>query len=152
MSSRTTTILLRSALTVAATIGVHGCGPSPITSVRLDRAIAPTFANLVHLQLSRIGLSTVAASAITVRASCRKAVAGSGATGAGDWVCALDWYGPNRRALRDTYDLSVGTDGCYAATIEGGEATLGGPTIATSDARTVRNLLYAFEGCFDVTR
>ena len=37
------------------------------------------------------------------------------------------------------------------ATIEGSEAGLGGPTVTTQDGKTVRNLLYAFDGCFDTT-
>jgi len=49
--------------------------------------------------------------------------------------------------MTDTYDLSVSTDGCYTATIEGEE--LGGATINASDGSDLRNLLYAFEGCFD---
>jgi hypothetical protein len=149
--STTTSIRLRAAPAIVTAAILAGCALSPITSERIERAIAPTFANLVHLQLSRIGLPAVAPSAITVRASCRKAVPGGADAGSGQWVCALDWYGPNRKTLRDTYDLSVGTDGCYTATIESGEATLGGPTIATSDGKMVRNLLYAFEGCFDAT-
>ena len=130
---------------------VAGCGPSPIASSRIEKAIAPTFANLVQLQISRIGLSPVAARDIKVVASCRKAVPETGATGAGDWICVLDWYGPNRKVLRDTYDLVVDADGCYTATVEGAEAGLGGPTIVTQGGATVRNLLYAFDGCFDTT-
>jgi hypothetical protein len=148
---RTTGVELRGVLAAVATVAVIGCGPSPITSDRIEGAIAPTFANLVHIQLSRVGLPSVAASDINVTASCRKTVTVSGAAGAGDWVCTLVWYGPNHQSLRDTYDLSVGTDGCYAATVDGAEANLGGPTITASDASNVRNLLYAFEGCFDTT-
>ena len=48
---------------------------------------------------------------------------------------------------RDVYDLFVTPDGCYAATAEG--ESLGAPTITAPDGRRVRNLLYAFEGCFD---
>ena len=44
---------------------------------------------------------------------------------------------------------SVNTDGCYSATVSG--ESLGGPTLRTPDGRSVRNLLYAFEGCFDTT-
>jgi hypothetical protein len=148
--TRTTGRGLRGAFAAVTTVGVLGCGPSPITSARIEGAIAPTFANLVQLQLSRVGLAPVTASNITVTASCRKAVPGSSETGSGEWVCALLWYGPNRRALRDTYDLAVGTDGCYTASIEGANENLGGPTITTADG-SVRNLLYAFEGCFDTT-
>jgi hypothetical protein len=148
---RTTGMDLRGALAAVTTVAVFGCGPSPITSARIERAIEPTFANLVHVQLSRVGLTPVAAFDIKVMASCRKVVAASGAAGSGDWVCALVWYGPNLKILRDTYDLSVGTDGCYTATIDGAESAMGGPTIMASDGRNVRNLLYTFEGCFDTT-
>jgi hypothetical protein len=142
-------VLLRCAVTSLTMTTVFGCGPSPITTARLERAIAPTFANLVHAQLSRIGLTPIAASDIRVTASCYRA--GGGNTGAGDWVCTLVWSGPNGATLHDLYDVSVGTDGCYAASVDAAEAQLGGPVIRTPDGREVRNLLYAFEGCFDTT-
>jgi hypothetical protein len=142
---------LRGPLVAITTVVMFGCGPSPITSARIEGAIAPTFANLVQFQLSRIGLASVAASDIKVVANCHKAVPGTGATGAGDWVCTLFWYGPNRQTLSDTYDLSVGTDGCYTATFAGAESQLGGPTVMGSDGAILRNLLYTFEGCFDTT-
>jgi hypothetical protein len=132
-------------------IVTFGCGPSPITSARIERAIAPTFANLVHVELLRVGLRAVSAADITVIASCRKQGPPEVISGSGDWMCTLVWYGPNRASLRDTYDLSVGTDGCYTATVEGAEAQLGGPIITLPDGRNVRNLLYTFEGCFDIT-
>lgn len=138
------------ALAAVTTTAVWGCGLSPITSARIDRAIAPTFANLVHVQLSRLGLPAMAAD-IKVTASCRKVAAGNGAEGAGDWVCTLVWQAPNRATLRDTYDVSVTTDGCYTATLDGAEGHLGGPILKAWDGGDVRNLLYTFEGCFDTT-
>ena len=149
MWNRTTGMGLRGAFATVTTVVVFGCGPSPITSARIEGAIGPTFANLVHLELSRVGLPPVAD--IKVRASCRKVVTAGGTAGSGDWVCTLVWYGPNLKTLRDTYDLSVGTDGCYTATIDAAESDMGGPTIMASDGRNVRNLLYTFEGCFDTT-
>ena len=138
---------LRGLLTaVVTTVAALGCGPSSITSTRIAGAIAPTFANLVQVQISRLGLPPVAASDFAVAASCRKLVLGSD-RGAGDWACALVWHGPRGQSMTDTYDLSVSTDGCYTATIEGEE--LGGATIKASDGSDLRNLLYAFEGCFD---
>jgi hypothetical protein len=148
---RTTGMDLRGALATVTTVALFGCAPSPLTSARIDKAIAPTFANLVHVQLSRLGLPPIAASDIKVTASCRKVVAGSGVAGAGDWVCTLVWRRPNRPTLRDTYDLSVATDGCYTATVDGAEGHLGGPTLKAWDGSDVRNLLYSFEGCFDTT-
>jgi hypothetical protein len=134
-----------------AAIVMFGCGPSPITSARIEGAIAPAFANLVHVQLSRVGLPAVSAADIKVTASCRKQGPPEIRSGSGDWMCTLVWYGPNRASLRDTYDLFVGTDGCYTATVDGAEAQLGGPIITLPDGGNVRNLLYAFEGCFDTT-
>jgi hypothetical protein len=139
------------ALAAVATVAVFGCGPSPITSARIDHAIAPTFANLIHAQLSRLGLPPMAASDIKVTASCRKAVEGNRSVGAGDWVCTLVWQRPNRQTLRDTYELSVTTAGCYTATVDSGEGHLGGPILKAWDGSDVRNLLYTFEGCFDTT-
>src|SRR5690349_14134855 len=139
---------LRRAVAALALV-TSGCGGSPITSRRIEDALRPTFANLVHLQLARIGLPAVAASHIDVKTGFRQLVPDTGLTGAGDWVCTVVWSGPNRVPLTDTYDLSVSTDGCYTATVEGAEAELGGPVVAAPDGRVTRNLLYTFEGCFD---
>src|SRR5204862_104409 len=39
---------------------------------------------------------------------------------------------------------------CYTATLTASaEAQLGGPTMTAQDGRQIRNLLYAFDGCFD---
>jgi hypothetical protein len=136
----------------AIAVAVAGCGSSPITPARIEGAIAPTFANLVHVQVNWLGLPPVPASEFAVKASCRKLGSGSSAWnsgGSGEWVCTLRWKGPERQSLRDTYDLFVTTDGCYTATSEG--QNLAGPTLKALDGREVRNLLYAFEGCFDTT-
>jgi hypothetical protein len=140
---------LGGALAAVLTVAAFGCGQSPITSARIEGAIAPTFANLVHVQLSRLGVAPVGASEIAVTAHCRKLMTASGATGAGAWECTLIWRGPYRRPLVDTYDVSVATSGCYTASVDGADAHLGGPTLKASDGRDLRNLLYAFEGCFD---
>ena len=146
MRARTLNVALRSML-AAATVAAAGCGSSPITSARIERAIAPTFANLVQVQVSWLGLAPMAASEFGVTAACRK-LSGSN-IGSGEWVCTLLWRGPDRQALRDTYDLFVATDGCYMATVA--SESLGGPTLKKSDGSDVRNLLYAFDGCFDTT-
>ncbi len=132
-------------------LAAAGCGASPITSARIERAVAPTFANLVEAQLSQLGLARLPASDITVTASCRKVTAGTTGAGAGDWICTLVWHGPNSGVMRDTYDLAVAADGCYSATVDSAEAQLGGPTIADAAGRERKNLLYSFEGCFDTT-
>jgi hypothetical protein len=131
-----------------ATLALYGCRSSPITSKRIEPAIETTFANLVELQIERMRLPPIGPPDFAVTAICRKQMAGNEA-GAGEWTCSLVWQGPDRRTLRDTYELFVNTDGCYSATVSG--ESLGGPTLRTADGRIVRNLLYAFEGCFDTT-
>ena len=131
-----------------ALAGSLGCGASPITPARIETSVAATFANLVHVQVSWLGLSPIAASEFAVNASCRKPDGGTNLR-SGEWTCTLAWKGPDKQVLTDTYDLFVTTDGCYTATVA--TENLGGPSRKTKDGREVRNLLYAFEGCFDLS-
>jgi hypothetical protein len=147
VSVRTSGSILRLSFAAIAGVATFGCGSSPITSARIEGSIGPTFANLVQVQVSWLGLPPMTASDFGVRASCRKL--SSDSTGSGEWTCTLIWRGPDRQSLRDTYDLFVATDGCYMATVA--SESLGGPTLKAPDGRDVRNLLYAFDGCFDTT-
>ena len=145
MSERTSLQRLRVSVAAVAIVASSGCGSSPIVPARLEPALTTTFANLVHLQVSLMGLGPMAAKDFAVRAYCRKLL-GDRNAGSGEWMCTILWEGPDRQPLRDAYDLFVTTDGCYTATIEG--EALGGPTLRTRDGREVRNLLHTFEGCF----
>jgi hypothetical protein len=139
--------LIRPGVCLAAFF-LAGCGTSPITSTRIERALETTFANLVELQVSRMGLRPMTAPDFAVTAICRRQ-ADKQYGGSGEWNCTLVWQGPDRKTLRDTYDLVVATDGCFSATVAG--ENLGGPTLKTQDGRQVKNYLYAFESCFDPT-
>ena len=123
-----------------------GCSRSPITSARIESALTSTFVNLVSVQVSWLGLPPVGASDVAAKATCRR-LAGGIESGSGEWICALSWQGPDRAPMRDSYELFVTTDGCYTANVT--TETLGGPRLKSRDGRDVRNLLYAFEGCFD---
>jgi hypothetical protein len=138
---------VRLALALTTGVAMCGCGSSPITAPRIESAIATTFANLVETQVSWLGLPAMIATDFDVTASCKKL--SGGIAGSGEWLCTLVWRGPERQTLRDSYDLFVATDGCYMALVAG--ESLGGPTLKASDGREVRNLLYAFDGCFDTT-
>jgi len=129
-----------------AAVAASFCGRSPITAERIERAVEPTFANLVEVQVASLKIPPKKASDFDVTASCRRVASGADA-GAGDWVCRLRWLGPDREPLKDTFDVVITTDGCYTATVEGEQ--LGGLTLKASDGRDVRNLLHTFEGCFD---
>jgi hypothetical protein len=138
---------VRAAFLAAVALSLPGCTLSPITALRIETSIEATFANLVQLQVSTLGLPPTAAGDFEVTASCRKLSGGT--NGSGDWICNLLWLGPDRRPLRDSYDLFVTTDGCYTAAVEG--TNLGGPLLEAADGRNIRNLLFTFEGCFDTT-
>ena len=109
-------------LTVSASLA--SCGASAITRARLERAVARTFANLVQLQLARMGLGPVPPPGIHSAATCRRITPGGDDRGAGEWVCTITWFGPNRTVMLDAYEV--------AAAADGGQA---------------RNVLYAFDGC-----
>jgi hypothetical protein len=133
---------------VAAASVAGGCTSySPITPNRIEKAVATTFANLVETQVSWIGLPQMTAAEVAASARCIKLP--TGGVGAGEWVCTLIWMGPQGQSVRDAYDLFVATDGCYMAALSG--ESLGGPILKTKDGQNVRNLLYAFDGCFDTT-
>jgi hypothetical protein len=131
-----------------AATSIGACGSSSITAARIERAVAPTFANLVRVQMTWLELPPLAAADFAVHAACRKLLPGE-STGSGEWMCTLTWTGLNRRIVRDSYDLFVTADGCYTATASG--EAIGGPVLKTESGRDVRNLLYEFEGCFDTT-
>ena len=138
----------RQAAAILGVLATIGCGKSPITAKRIEPAIERTFANLVELQVARMRLPPMAAPDFAVTAICRRQMVESEA-GAGEWTCRMVWQGPNRRTLRDEYELFDNTDGCYTATLS--SESLGGPVLIAPDGRKVKNLLYAFEGCFDTT-
>jgi hypothetical protein len=143
-----TNVIMRAVFAVAAALVVSGCSSySPITAARIEKAIASTFSNLVETQVSWLGLLRITASEVAASAHCLKLP--TGGTGAGEWVCTVIWMGPQGQSVRDAYDLFVTTDGCYMASLAG--ESLGGPILKTKDGKDVRNLLYAFDGCFDTT-
>jgi len=150
---RVPTRMILPAVLVAALLAVvlrHR--PGGVTGRKLEEAVAPTFANLIHLQRSILKLPAADASALRASAQCRKVGTERNAGGAGDWTCTVSWVTPGQRTpLQDTYDVSVTADGCYTATADGAEAHIGGPTLTTREGATITNLLYTFEGCFDTT-
>ncbi len=137
---------------VGLVVLLAGCHPGGVTPRRLEQAIAPTFANLVEVQESRMGLAPVRASALRASATCHKVGAAADAGGGGSWKCTVVWFAPgHKEPLFDVYDLGVTTDGCFTATADGAEAHVGGPKVSTPGGTSVTNLLYVFDGCFDPT-
>jgi hypothetical protein len=151
VTPRTSAIWRVVALAAYATT-VCGCGATGITATRLERALAPTFANLIETQESMLGRPPLDVTSLRASASCHRLGPGSATGGGGDWQCTLAWFAPGRRGpWFDSYELSVTTDGCFTATSDGQEGHLGGPRLTLRDGTTATNLLYAFDGCFDPT-
>jgi hypothetical protein len=134
---------------IVAALAASACGSVQVTQQRIEASFAPTFANLVHVQEPMLGQPPVDAATLKASASCRKVGPVPGNRGAGTWKCTVTWFTVNGTPLRDAYDLSVGMDGCYTATVDG--AQLGGPTLRASGGTDVINLLYVFDACFDTT-
>ncbi|HEY1304729.1 MAG TPA: hypothetical protein VGF24_14300 [Vicinamibacterales bacterium] len=135
------------AIVITAALSSAACEFTPITQTRIESSVGPTFANLVTLQMSWLGMPPMSTTDLSVRARCRRPSGQN--SGSGEWTCSLLWQGPTGRMLRDSYELFVTTDGCYSATAS--SDGIGPPTLKTDSGREVRNLLYAFEGCFDTT-
>jgi len=136
----------RGALIVA--LALTSACRSGVTPARLEGALASTFANLVESQETLMELPRVAASDLRASASCEKPQGHAG----GEWRCTVTWFVPRRRVLvHDTYELTVAADGCYTAAADPSEAHVGGPRVTTPGGKSMTNLLYAFEGCFDTS-
>jgi ABC-2 type transport system permease protein len=133
-------------------LALQACGSNTITAGRVEAAFAPTFANLIQVQESKLGLPTLDVTAFQASAACHRIGPGNEPSGSGNWLCTVEWTPPgHQRPWRDTYELSVTMDGCYTATADTEENHLGGPRLTTRDGSTTTNLLYAFDGCFDTT-
>jgi hypothetical protein len=145
-------MMVAGGLVAVLVVAVLRHGPGGVTGTRIEAAVAPTFANLIHVQRSILGMPPLEASTLRASAQCHKVGIAKETRGAGDWTCTLLWFTPGQRTpLRDTFDLSVTPDGCYTATADGAEAHLGGPTLTAPDGTTITNLLYTFDGCFDTS-
>ena len=137
---------------VAVVLGASGCGSSGITADRLNRAVAPTFANLYVLQQSLRGRK-VAAASLNSRADCGRGGPETADSGAGnDWLCTVTWFntGPNI-AVTASYQVHVQTNGCYTADGDGPADLNGRQLITAADGATVTNPLWQFDGCFDTS-
>ena len=134
-------------------LAMSACHPTGVTQGRLENAFAPIFANLIQTQETKLGYPRATARLLRASADCHRVGPGPETSiGGGQWICTVRWSIPARAiALRDTYDLSVTPDGCFTATADGSEAHVGGRTVTTPEGRTMTNLLFAFDGCFDPT-
>jgi hypothetical protein len=84
-----TGLLLAGGLVVALVGVVSRPRAGGVTGRRIEDAVAPTFANLIRLQRSILGMPSVDVAALRASADCHKVGAPRDTRGAGDWTCTV---------------------------------------------------------------
>lgn len=133
------------------TLGLTGCGPTPITAQKLQASIAPTFSSLYVQEQVAQGNPPPVEKDLHTSADCLKGTPGDTQQGAGnDWVCHVTYVvaGPGTRVVA-SYTVDVQTNGCYAADGDGPTSLNGSRTITGPSYRQVLNPLWLINGCFD---
>ncbi len=166
-------LLALTALGLVGSAVVSGCSPTDVTAVRLEGSIAQSFSNLYVLQQVEKGNPRPDLRSMDTYATCQKGLPLTPQNGAGnDWVCNITYLvaSPSTTATA-TYNVTVRTDGCYAADDDGPPLAAvleGNPTPAqiaafvyTSenssrtvlgvDGQSIYNPIWLIDGCFDVT-
>ena len=146
-------VVAASAVGVALTGTLSGCGSSALTAQRLETSISATFANLYVLQQHRQGHPVPPVARLASRATCTKGTPDLTQAGPGaDWVCAVTFFvaGP-RTPVTALYTVDLRTDGCFFADGDGPVTLNGRRTVTGPGYRQVFNPLWRMEACFDAT-
>ncbi len=136
----------------AVAVGVSGCGGTGLGADALQTSIAPTFANLYVRQQAVEGNPVPAARDLHARATCTKGTPDETQSGSGDdWVCDITFLvaGP-ATPVTAIYDVTLQTDGCYAADGDGPASVNGSRTVTGAGYTQRLNPLWLVDGCFDV--
>lgn len=147
-------LLVVGAVAVAAmALSAAGYGSTGITAPRLDASIGRAFSNLyVRYQVDE-GYKPASTSSTNARALCYKGAPNSLQSGAGnDWVCTITYADvPLIEPFDATYNVTVQTNGCYAADGDGPTSLNVSRTIVGPNRRLLLNPLWLINGCFDTT-
>jgi hypothetical protein len=121
------------------------------------------FTNLYALQQSEIGNPKPSAGKLRTTAECVNGLPSFPQDVASNaWVCNISFYVASLSTIvTATYDVTVLTDGCYAADIDGpeqsdtptGDEILGDEArmMPVAGGRQVPNPLWLIDSCFDTT-
>ena len=142
------------AVTAVAALAATGCSSSDnLTPDRLQTSLSRTFANLYVLQQSNLGNPPVRAAALDSRTSCQKGgTVDVSQEGPGEWLCEITYLpsGPQYPVIAK-YNVTVQTDGCYAADGDGPASVNGSPTVTGPGSTQLNNPLALIDSCFDAT-
>ncbi|MFF5225850.1 hypothetical protein [Dactylosporangium sp. NPDC000521] len=136
-------------LAVAAVFAATaGRGGEDITKARLERAIAPTFANLYVQRSAILGKTGVTAASTDAHAACDRGGpkvpdAGPGA----NWICMITFTDDAGQRQEGKFEVTANADATYVA---GGPSKLVGlATITDTRGNDVTNPAFEFDGAFD---
>ncbi|MGI5183097.1 hypothetical protein ACQEVZ_43255 [Dactylosporangium sp. CA-152071] len=141
----TTAVLAVVAAVFAATAGHGG---EDITKPRLERAIAPTFANLYVQRSTILGKTGVTVASIDAHAACDRGGPKVPDTGPGaNWICMIAFTDDAGQRQEGKFEVTANADATYVA---GGPSKLVGlATITDTRGVDVTNPAFEFDGAFD---
>ena len=130
----------------AVIAGTAAAGHPEITKAGLEKALAPTFANLYVQQAGILGIPGVTTATIGATTSCDKGGPKVADTGAGpNWICLMS-FTDNQGRHQDgaKFEVTVHTDATYVA---GGPSKIVGlATITDTHGHDVPNPVFDFDG------
>jgi hypothetical protein len=135
-------------VSVASIMVLAACGTTDVTKGRLEKSVAPTFANLYVHQANILGHAGVTVASTAATATCDRGGPKVADKGPGaDWICMIHFTDDTRAAQDGKFELQVNANSCYAA---GGPSKLIGlTTITDTNGRDVPNPVFEFDACFD---
>ncbi|MGI5239893.1 hypothetical protein [Dactylosporangium sp. CA-139066] len=125
-----------------------GRGGEDITRARLERAIAPTFANLYVQRSAILGKTGVTVASIDARAACDRGGPKVADVGPGaNWICMITFTDDGGQRQEGKFEVTANADATYVA---GGPSKLVGlATITDTHGNDVTNPAFEFDGAFD---
>lgn len=134
--------VLAAGVAIAATAAL---GHPQITKTGLERALAPTFANLYVQQAGILGIKGITPATIGATTSCDKGGPKVKDEGAGpNWVCMMSWTDNHGQHQDGKFEVTVHTDATYVA---GGPSKIVGlATITDTHGHDVPNPVFEFDG------
>ena len=146
--TRLRTTVLAAGFAVVATGSLAGCGQPDVTRARLERAIAPTFADLYVQRAALLGESGVTVAGIDASAACDRGGPKVPDVGPGpDWICMIHFRDDQGLFQDGKFEVQAKADATYVA---GGPSKLIGQAMLTdTHARDVPNPVFEFDGAFD---
>jgi hypothetical protein len=136
------------AVAAIAAITVGRSGPD-VTRARLERAIAPTFANLYVRRAAILGQPGISVATVAATANCDRGGPTVPDVGPGpNWICMIRFTDDQGQPQEGKFEVQAHADATY---VVGGPSKLLGLATLTekSTGREVPNPVFEFDGAYD---